>query len=92
MKSELNHLVESALADIKAGIYTASAGANRLAALEQSAIEDGASADVVADIKASLDDVAKEIRQLKRAEKVLHEKINRLYPGTPSNPIAYIGT
>jgi hypothetical protein len=77
MKSELKHLVESALAGIKSGIFAASDGANRLAALEQSAIAEGADAAVVADIKSSIDVVAKKISQLKRAEKVLHEKINR---------------
>jgi hypothetical protein len=93
MRYELMREVEASLDTIKAGIFTASSGANKLASLESEAVDSGASPETVETIRGALDKVAREIRQLKKAELILHQYITRAAPKEPSGgPVVFIGT
>lgn len=93
MRNELMNEIEGAVAMIKSGAYNSSAGANLLASLESRVDAEGLDKETLADIKDSLDTVARRIRQLMKAERVLHQKISNAAPQDPSGgPVVFIGT
>jgi hypothetical protein len=90
MRNRTVQQAESAIAQIKSGIFAASAGVALLSSLEEDAVMEGVGEGDLSGVREALDRASREVRQLKKAEAALHERVRRLLP--PDGPAPRVGT